>query len=545
MAGPWEKYRQNGSQPAQDAPQGQPWAKYSQGQAQQVSGPVSAPNAPLELTAQDYERYGIPQGTPREEVRSILSGRLEASKSDQHKAVRKLDALNYIGGAADKVSRFGNAALLGLPDYYYGKMTDLSDRAQGIEGTDNLKQVQDVKQDYFEQAPKASTAASLGGAIFGFGKMNAAGLVPSAAIKGKGAAATTAGAALDGAALGGIESFLAEREQTGKDAATGGAIAAGANLLFRGAGNVLAPIFRGKKPAVPTTRNLLDDASKLRGQIDDMGVTFSPDQLKQLYRRVTNELPISGMDAVEGKAAETIRRLGDNMDRPATMSQLDKLRQKAAPNKVSATPSELRESGIVRSNIDDFMNSIDPAQGGREAKALLDQSRNATRMGRNAERIEDIISSAKDNAAGTLAGRFKTQEDVRRQLKNLMKKKEFNFFKPEEQDAIRKVVQGGGVDTIARLLGKAQPTGVVSGGIGGFAAASSPLGAMVPIGGTMARQIADARTRKATTDLLRQIKAGSKQAAARPETAFSKALTDAENQRLLALLTTAGAISAN
>jgi len=409
----------------------------------------------------------------------------------------------------------------------------------------NLEQIRQRNQKQKEAAPLTYAGGQVGGSIAGVGKLTKVGALPSAMIKGRGLKASTAALGLDGAAIAGVDAVLNGRDNAGKEALSGGALGAGLNVVTRGAGSAIAPLLRGKKPPVPTTQDLLSSASSTRKQLKDLGAIYSPDQLKQLALGITDDIPVNGIDAVGGKVGGVAKRIVKNTDRPASLEQLDKLRQRIdLPATASNTDKKL--AGNLRRHIDDFMQGVDPSgTTGAKVKSILDESRQYTRRGRGAERLENIITEARDNVGGTLGGRLKTQEDVRRQLKQLMKSKDFNYYTKSEQDSIRQLVRGNGIDHVARLLGKAQPTGVVSGGIGGAAIMSGPAGVAVPVVGTGARQLADHRTRKGMQDLIRQVQAGSKQAASRPETNISKAISDRKAQEDLARILATMGITAN
>ena len=416
---------------------------------------------------------------------------------------------------------------------------------------DSVRQIEDAREALH---PKTAMAGKVSGSVAGIGKLQGLKLLPSqlagrlpqlaqGASRAGNFAKTTAGMGLDGAIIAGTDAFLNGRDAV-QEAQMGGAIGAGLNVITRGiAGPAFNTLMRGKKPNVPTTQDLLGRAKETRKQLKDMGAVYSPDQLKQLALGITDDIPIKGIDAVGGKIGSTAKRIVKNSDDPATLEQLDKLRQRIdLPLGASNTDKGLAQN--LRGHIDEFMQKVDPSgTTGSKVKAVLDESRDYTRRGRSAERLENIIKEARDNVGGTLGGRLKTQEDVRRQLKQLMKNKDFNFYTKAEQAAIRKVVRGGPVDNVTRLLGKAQPTGVVSGGIGGASIMSAgPMGAAVPIVGTIARQAADHSTRRGMQDVIRLIQAGSPQAAKRVQSPMQKKVTDPELHALLVRMGLAPAV---
>jgi hypothetical protein len=449
--------------------------------------------------------------------------RSEGVSKNVNRALLPLNAAN----------RFGNAALLGLPDRVQAALMDGKDFITG-DDRDRYAELKEQKNRLREQFPKTSLGADIGGSIAGFGKLQSAGAVPSSLIKGKGLKATTLGAAVDGAAISGANALI-EGRGVGTSTAEGGLLSAGANVLLRGAGNAVQPLLRGKRPEAPTTKDLLSQASQTRKQLDDQGVVFAPSQLKELSRGITDELPVKGLDAVEGTALRSIKRLLKNQNKPATFDQLDKLRQKAVPNKVNATKAELRESGIIRSHIDDFMSSTTPAQGPSGLKGLLDDSRELTRRGRTAEAFEDVLVEARRNAgkSGT-GGNF--DNNLRQGVARVLKKNR-KFMRPEEIEAAERLIHGTPGQNIARLVGRGlSPT---TGALNALATTGAGLatgGWSIPVqaGGLGLKKGSEKITKGRLDDLIRQIQAGSKQAIARPETSVSKFVSDAEKQQQLA-----------
>lgn len=284
------------------------------------------------------------------------------------------------------------------------------------------------------------------------------------------------------------------------------------NAATVGRGGTLAKALQtsAKKPAPPiqNTEQLLDSARRTRKELADLGGTYEPAQLQELAKQLTADIPIEGIDAVSGVVGKQTKKIVKNANKPATLEQLDKVRQRVDLPK-TASNSDIRDASILRGHIDDFMENVTPTgvKSG-EAKAILDESRSFTRRGRSAERMEKLVEGARDHASGTLGGRFKTQETFRNKLKTFMGSKDFARLHKNEQDAVRAIVRGNGIDTVARLAGKFQPTGFASAGFGGAATAANPMLAALPIGGTAARQLADHRTRAGTKRLIKMLQQG-------------------------------------
>ena len=204
------------------------------------------------------------RGTPEFEARrQQLLGQQSAALSDANRAQNSIDVNKAILGPANFLNRAANAGTLGATNRIAGLFA----------GQDNVKRQSETARQLF---PKSSIAADVGGAIGGIGKVASAGKLPSQLVglsKRKGLAGTTAANALDGAVIAGAESLIRGGD-AGQDAVGGGLLGAGLNVLTRGAGSGLSKAFKGKKPEVPTTQDLLKGASTKRKEIDDLGVSF-------------------------------------------------------------------------------------------------------------------------------------------------------------------------------------------------------------------------------------------------------------------------------
>jgi hypothetical protein len=177
------------------------------------------------------------------------------------------------------------------------------------------------------------------------------------------------------------------------------------------------------------------------------------------------------------------------------------LRQIASDAAGSSVPADARIGLLLRNKIDDHINSLsaDDIAGGNAALAAdsLKQGRELWRRARNSQEIDQAIELAGTNANTVTGAGF--ENALRLQFKALERriiKGQLNTFNAAEKAAIRTAARGGPVDNLFRLVGKAAPTGIVSGGIGsgvGFAL-GGPAGAIaVPAIGTAARYLATNR----------------------------------------------------
>ena len=392
-----------------------------------------------------------------------------------------------------------------------------------------VRQIEDARQ---AENPNFALAGKIPATIRT--AIGAGALKPFQAFKGKGLLAGTAGLGLEGAALAGTEAALNGGDAAGA-AKTGGLLGAGANVLTRGIGGKIAGAFKGKKPEVPTTQDLLDGARDTRKQLKDLGAEFSPDQVKQLANGVLDDVPVEGIDRVGGKVGKAARQIVKNAGSPATFEQLDNLR-KQIDLPVTASNSDKRLAGLLRGHIDDFVQKVDPASGSGEGLGgLLSKSRDFTKRGRTAEALEGAIQTAKTRTAKSGTG-GNLDNNLRSEVDKVLKK-QGKFLDSATRKQLEAISRGSKSQNLARSFGRAfsPTTGALQGAASGAGAvATGGLSIPLNIAGIAAKKGSERKTQKNIEDLIRQIQAGSKSAAARPDTKISKALEDEDVQRDLA-----------
>ena len=502
----------------------EPWKRYQTQQPAQADGPWTKFNQPAQPTAQAAPQQ---QSAP-------LSHRIGAGLGGVLKGAT-LGASDHIEAGLSSLLPIDRlVAPDGSADIRFGQFKN------------NLEQVRQRNAKQKAAAPKTHLAGQIGGSVLGVGKLGAAGLLPSTAAKGKGLAATTAGAAADGVAIAGVDAFFNGKDVK-KSAGQGGVIGAGLNVLTRGVGGPIAnALFKGKKPTVPTTQELLENAGKTRKQIKDAGIEFSPDQLKQLSLGVTDDIPLTGIDAVGGRVGKIAKKIDKNSNQPATFEQLDNLR-KQIDLPVTASNSDKRLAGILRSNIDDFVNSVNPAKGpkSKDVKELIDTSRDFTRRGRTAEALENAVEAAKTRTAKSGTG-GNLDNNLRSEIDKVLKK-QGKFMTEAQRKQLEAISRGTKGQNLARLIGRGLSPN--TGALNMFATGAATIGtqgANIPfqLAGLALKKGSEKATANKIDDVIRQIQAGSPQAAARVQTPLQQKATDPEVQRLLVQMGLAPAVIA-
>ena len=506
----------------------------------------------------------IPErGTPEYNQRMAeLQAGMDAGQQQSDSAQSKLNLIKPVLGAANLGSRFANSATLGVPNRILSTAQAAGDALSGQDNGPRHAQLKGQLEDVRQQFPKSSLGADVGGGIFGVGKVSAAKALPSqlaAKIAPKLAqgggrlgslARSTAGLGLDGALIAGTDALVDGRDAL-KEATTGGLMGAGLNVLTRGAGAGLSKAFKGKKPAVPSTKDLKRTANANYKKIDDLGVTFTDGALGALKRGVSDDLlnPNVALDKAVHPATSRIMKDLNALKGDVPFTKLEQIRKRAervGGGKFGGEDSFAAK--IVSDNIDKFLASspqvTSASAPSNTIKEAIDTARGSYRQFKSAESVEDAIQRAvKNTQKSGSGGNF--DNNVRRALDSLQNGKKGKFLDAEVKAGIDGVVKGSAGANAARLGGKLSPT---SGGLTtllslGAAGATGGSSLLLNGLGFASKQIADKATKRKANDLLRQIQAGSKQVAARPDTKLSKAVADKKRQDEIARIFAAAGIS--
>lgn len=221
--------------------------------------------------------------------------------------------------------------------------------------------------------------------------------------------------------------------------------------------------------APPTSAQLREYASSAYKAADDAGVVIAPDRFGTTVSQIASRVKDAGIDpTLHPKATAALQRLVNVGDEPLTLKEAETLRRVIKDVASSPDASERRIARIMTETLDDFMLNLKGsdvlAGDGQKAGAVLKDARNLWARMSKAETLEEAIEKA-----GVRAGQFSGsgyENALRTQFRQIaMNGKKMRMFKPEEQEAIKKVAMGGPMDNALRMLGKFAPRGVISGGI--------------------------------------------------------------------------------
>jgi hypothetical protein len=354
---------------------------------------------------------------------------------------------------------------------------------------------------YRERNPVTATGAEVLGGLMTGGTLARGGAtlmntarptVGNMIARGAGEGALYGGAYGFGTGEGGIENRAI-------GAAGGGALGALTGGVMGGIAGKMAKSAAGK--AVPTTAQIKKvagdtiEAAKASGvkipqadfdsAVDDIAKALKGEGFhKALHPRIT--APLDELTAAKG----TSPTLGD-------VHILRRIAQNAAMSKEA---DEARLGHVVIDKIDDLIESTLQGQQLKEGLSLWHRFRKA-------DMIEKAVESAQLRTAATGSG-GNVDNAIRQNIKQILEKRSRGFTDAEKA-LLRKVVEGGPVQNLFRLVGKLSPQGsglMAALGVGG-AMANPAIGA-ASLAGLAAKPLADRMTMGNVNALSNMIRMG-------------------------------------
>ena len=265
------------------------------------------------------------------------------------------------------------------------------------------------------------------------------------------------------------------------------------------------PAITKSRAIAPATEELKTMAQAAYKRADEAGLTVSGPSLKRMAIGATVAAKRAGIDPdLHPKATAVLKRLvgqGES-DQPMTLREMDTLRQVVKDAAASPDAGERRIAQILIGRLDEYMGGLTPkdvvAGDPKAAVASIREARSLWSRLRKAEIIDEIFEKA-HNAVGANYSSAGLETALRQKFRALADNpKKMRQFTKEEQGAIRRVVRGGPVENVVRLIGKMAPRGVISGGfnIGVGATMGPAAGVASTIVGEVARRKASAMTQR-------------------------------------------------
>ncbi len=274
--------------------------------------------------------------------------------------------------------------------------------------------------------------------------------------------------------------------------------------------------------SAPSAAQLKDVSREIYKEIDNAGATLKPQAFNVINKRVKKAAQDMGVDPViTPKAYQALNRFNDRAGDAVSLGDLDTLR-KVSQNAASSIDKADAAIGsamidIVDQAMDNFKGKAfetgDIPIGGFNKKYKV--ARDLWGRARRSELLGDAFEKARNQASGFENG-------IRTQFRSILNnKKQRRLFKPNEIEAMNKVVRGTGKENLAKFVGKfgfteGSATGFLGGSVGvaGGATIGGPIGAvLVPAVGQVSKQLAQKLTRnnaKFADEVIRSGKDGRK-----------------------------------
>lgn len=504
----------------------QAWSAGSTPVPQQAPPPSTAGydfNSPMFAAAQQPQQSTLPPGpplNPNPEFRLPPGTPQEPTWQD---------------AAWDRARAFGQGAMLGGGDELYGIGAGLRSMTRGEDfgqGFTTGRNAINAEMDSFRRSnPGEALAWEVGGTVL------PSIIVPGSWQSGAPLAGNVARTGTAGGVIGGVNAALNDQNPllgTLIGAGAGAGIPAAAGGIMRGAQSIARGIggLFNRTPA-PTTQALKDASQALFRAADQSGAIIAPNAAQSGGNAM--EAAVQGLNldaAVHPMAARAIDRVQTRLTaamqggglRFEEIANLRQIITDAIGAAGRGTPDERVATALSR-EFNRFLDDLtpqdivmgwvrDPATGQWVQRAGdIDAAMAAYRQGQQAwgrylrsAELDEMMRVAEATPAGY-------EQGLINQFRQLYRDPErWGRYTPEEQAAIREVIQGGPVGSVLRLFGKAAPTGVVSagGGVGiGALFGGAPGALAVPAAGMASKLTADALTRASANRVAQVVRSGS------------------------------------
>lgn len=286
------------------------------------------------------------------------------------------------------------------------------------------------------------------------------------------------------------------------------------------AGGIAPAVVKGQATAAtraaPSAKELKDTARAFYSEADNAQVVVNQSGLTRIARRIRGDLGrMAFRPALQPKIATLLDEIDTSMQAGnVTLQDLDSIR-KVARNIMTGTADDterLMASKAIE-HIDDVIDTLTPAEvvagDAQQAASALKAARDAWKRASKSEMIDDAVTRAENRASSTGTG-GNTENAVRQNLRQILDNpKKRRMFSREELIEIGKVVKGGPVQNVARLIGGLSPDK-------GFfplvatigATAMNPAMAALPIAGMAGRALSEGLNARAVRRLSEGIRAG-------------------------------------
>lgn len=218
------------------------------------------------------------------------------------------------------------------------------------------------------------------------------------------------------------------------------------------------------KAPIPSVADLKATARTAYQAVDNSGMKIAPHAIDNLVAKTEDDLSRLGFHPkLQPKTAAAFDAFQGVADSP-TLQNLETQRRIAQNAVDPMNKSDTMMSRVIVDNIDDFVKNL----GKRDVVGNVDQNavnalsdaRSLWQRAAKADTVQGLIDKAATNSASMQS--LDKGQALRTQFRKLANNpRGMARFSAAEQDAIRKVAQGGPLEHILRYIGKASPDHVI------------------------------------------------------------------------------------
>jgi hypothetical protein len=547
--GPWTLYQT--AQPSQPAPAvtRDPWERPTAADTLAAEGPwtlyqTAHPSQPA-VTRDPWERPANNDDKPWLDYQPAQPATQQngprvfgqaANLDDPYANASTLDDVKAIGRTADNAVRntvdgmtlgYGNKVAAGLdaltgrsPDYASALNAERAQSAQAMaQSPGGIGTAEQIAGMALPAGAIGRGAAAIGDAAtalpFGLGRFAASPLVQASAT---------------GAAVGGLNA-AGNDQDVAPNAVLGALAGAGGNAVAR----TVAPILAGPTvtAAAPSTQAFKAAAQSAYGDAFQPGHVIAPEALQRLSGAIRTTMAENAYDPalqprgvaivnhVDGWPASGVSTTGAAPPSAgATLKDLNILRQKAAQMYDWQNPNSGRIGGLVKGQIDQFVNGLTPADiagaaSPGDATAALGRARQAWTTYAKSNDLDEAVANAQDKAGRAIFPNANLDKLTRDAIAKVRDSR--SNWTPDELAALNEAAAGTPTQRALRMVGALAPTNPISaavhlvGGVpgalatGGLSALAQGAGMAAGFGGKAA---ANRLTANAVNNLSNIIRSG-------------------------------------
>lgn len=405
----------------------------------------------------------------------------------------------------DASAAIGMGIVDGVPiagPYLKGGLTNtaafLRSMKDGTSFADAKKTIEAFNDATAAEHPIANTVGHVVGGVAATAPLVAAAPVAFGAGAGMSLPARAIASAVTGGAMGGADA-AARGQDAGVGAATGAVLGLGAPYAAAGIGKAAGAVAAKLAPAerAPAPPDLKEAAQAAYRAADGAGVQIGQPSWSGAIAGIRDAVLDAGIDrALHPRATAALSRFEQAAEMSPTLRDTDLMRRIAKSAASSLEPDERRIGSIMVQKLDDYIGGLQPADlvGGdaEVATKALGEARGLWGRARRAEAIDTAVENGELRAASSGSG-GNAENAVRQEIRKILTDpKQWRGYSDEERALMARVVRGGPVQNIARLVGKLSPEGnglMLALGLGATAHDTSM--AALPIAGYAAKKFAE------------------------------------------------------